>query len=245
MEPYTIRYRILAGDTDAYRRLRLSRLFAFLQEAAIAHTEALGAGRERTLDRGYLWVVTVQQAKIARLPEYDETVTLESLPGEIMHTLFPRYYRLLSENGEELCSAAALWALMDQKTRGMAFPEKAEVFVPGAEAPWQTFMPAPPRLPENGAESTFTVPYSYVDLNGHMNNTRYLDLAEDLMDPALRRRQVKEVRTEFTGEATCGETLRLFLSQQNREARLSGFSGKRLFRLSVRYAEQEAPCEPQ
>ena len=60
MSIYSIEYRILSSDTDANRRLRLSRLFTLLQEASIAHTTELGMGREKTLDRGLLWIVTLQ-----------------------------------------------------------------------------------------------------------------------------------------------------------------------------------------
>ena len=71
MSIYSIEYKILSSDTDANRTLRLSRLMTMLQEASIAHTTALGMGREMTLDRGLLWIVTLQQAKITRLPVYD------------------------------------------------------------------------------------------------------------------------------------------------------------------------------
>ena len=75
------RFRLLSSDVDPARRLRLSRLFTLLQEAAIAHTEALGAGRALTLDRGILWAVAMRRIRIERLPEYDEEVELSSWPG--------------------------------------------------------------------------------------------------------------------------------------------------------------------
>ncbi|MFM5883709.1 acyl-ACP thioesterase domain-containing protein, partial [Methanobrevibacter gottschalkii] len=82
MEGYRKAFTVLASDTDCLRRLRLSRLFTLLQEAAIAHTEALGMGRAMTLDRGLLWIVALQHAKITRLPLFDERVVLESVPGK-------------------------------------------------------------------------------------------------------------------------------------------------------------------
>ena len=91
---YRIPYQILSSDTDANRALRLSRLFTLLQEASIAHTTLLGMGREHTLDRGLLWIVTLQRAQISRLPVYDERIVLKSWPGKTMHLLFPRYYRI-------------------------------------------------------------------------------------------------------------------------------------------------------
>ena len=234
-EIYRRAFKILSSDTDCLRRLRLSRLFTFLQEAAIAHTEELGMGRAKTLDKGLLWIVTLQQAKITRLPVYDESVVLESAPGQTMHTFFPRYYRLTDENGNELVNAAALWALMDCTTRAMVFPEKHGIRIDAMPAPWKTFLPRPPKLPENARESVFTVPYSYADLNGHMNNTRCFDLAEDLLPDSVRRANVREILTEYTGEAKAGETLRLELSEAGGEARLCGTGSKRLFRISMQY----------
>ena len=45
MSVYEKAYRLLSSDVDAGQRLRLSRLFTFLQEASIAHTTEQGMGR--------------------------------------------------------------------------------------------------------------------------------------------------------------------------------------------------------
>jgi medium-chain acyl-[acyl-carrier-protein] hydrolase len=235
MEPFERKLYIHASDADPLRRLRISRLFTILQEAAIGHTEELGMGREKTLDRGFLWIVTIQQAKIRRMPRYDETVTLQSLPGKMMHTFFPRYTRLLSETGEELVSAAALWMLMDEKKRTMLLPDDADVYIEDGHADWGVFWPRPPRLPKGEPDRIFTVPYSYTDLNGHMNNTRYYDLAEDCMPAEYRTAALREVCTEYTGEALPGDEMRLALSAEDGEFRIAGQTEKKLFRISMRY----------
>ena len=67
---------VTATQVDMFRRLRLSSLFALLQETAIEHTIQLGCPREKTLDRGLLWIVTHYCLRIARLPLYDEQLTL-------------------------------------------------------------------------------------------------------------------------------------------------------------------------
>ena len=100
MTVYTTQMRLRNRHVNCYRRMRTSTLFELLQEISICHTEELGMGREMTLDRGLLWVVTLQRAEIHRMPEYDEAVTLETWPGDTLHLLFPRYCRLLGEGGE-------------------------------------------------------------------------------------------------------------------------------------------------
>ena len=104
-EIYTERLTLRSRDVDMFRRLRTSELFKLLQEASIRHTEQLGMGRDRTLDRGVLWVLLMQRAEIARMPEYDERIVLRSWPGKTMHLLFPRFYSLETEAGEELVKA--------------------------------------------------------------------------------------------------------------------------------------------
>ena len=94
MQIYEKRYKLKSSDVDMNRRLRTPVLFTMLQEAAIAHTEELGMGREKTLDRGLLWIVTMQRAEIARMPGYDEEIVLRSWPGRTLHLIFPRYFSI-------------------------------------------------------------------------------------------------------------------------------------------------------
>ncbi len=235
MEIYEQTVTLHNADVDMHRRLRLSVLFTLLQESAIAHTTLLGAGREKTLDRGLLWVIALQQADITRLPEYDETVTLQSWPGSLMHVFFPRYYRLLDAAGGELVRGCALWALMRASSRAMVFPEEEGVAIPGVRTGWETPLPRMPRPAQAQGSSTFTVPYSYTDLNGHMNNTRYFDLMQDTLPLELTARTPRCVRAEYTAEARCGTEIALHWARQEDCWQLWGEGDKRLFRLAVDY----------
>ena len=98
MSVYREELLLRSKDVDLHRRLRTSRLFELLQEASIRHTEQLGMGREKTLDKGILWVVGLQRAEITRMPVYDEQIVLKSWPGETMHFFFPRYYQVETAN---------------------------------------------------------------------------------------------------------------------------------------------------
>ena len=237
MSVYEKSYRLLSSDVDAQRRLRLSRLFTFLQEASIAHTTELGMGREKTLDKGLLWIVTLQQVKVARLPVYDEDVRLLSWPGETMHLYFPRYYRMEDLAGNELLSGSALWALMDLGSRRMVFPVEHGVCIDAERGEGPLPLPAAPKPARGEAREAFTVPYSCVDLNGHMNNTRYLDLCEDRMPADLRERAVREIRAEYSGEAKLGEAVTLTVERQGNGFFLSGDRARKLFRLNLFYGD--------
>lgn len=241
---YRIDYRVLSSDTDANRRLRLSRLFTLLQEASIAHTTALGMGREKTLDRGLLWIVTLQQAEITRLPVYDEKIVLKSWPGRTMHLLFPRYYRIEDERGNALVDASALWALMDEEKRRVVFPEQYGIKIRGVHIGKEIALPTAPKMPQHAETGMFVVPYSYVDFNGHMNNTRYFDLAEDRMPESLRSRAIVGVRTEYAKEARQGDTITLESETTENGYLLCGMqNGAKLFRIALNYAPADGKGE--
>jgi medium-chain acyl-[acyl-carrier-protein] hydrolase len=232
-------FRILSSDVDLTRKIRLSTLFTKLQEAAIAHTIELGVTREKTLDRGLLWAVTQYRLKIDRMPEYDERVTLLSWPGKTMHLYFPRYFRLQDEKGEVLLDAVSLWVLISEKTRSIVFPEDHGIEIPETRTEYELPLPGRLRKEETAVSHSFTVPYSYVDLNGHMNNARYYDLAQDIMPEDTRSRELKALTSEYIGEARLGNTLSAGYALSENACYVCGSTEKPLFRMKFEFAGKE------
>ncbi len=237
MNIYRTALRLGNSQVNLHRRLRTSVLFGLLQDTSIRHTEELGMGREKTLDRGLLWVVTLQHAEIIRMPEYDEEITVETWPGLTMHLLFPRYYLVLDSKGSELIRASSLWALVDSNSRRMVFPDPYGIRIEGFVRGCETVLPSPPRRAEGENISLFRVPFSYVDLNGHMNNTRYFDLAEDLIPAAAEGKSLLSVDTEYASEACLGEELRITLEPLPGGWRVSGDAEKKIFRMQFLYRQ--------
>lgn len=235
MSIYQKKIVLASRDVNMHRRLRTSRLFEFMQEAAIHHTEQLGAGRALTLDKGILWVVTMQQAKIGRMPEYDEEVMLESWPGKTMHVLFPRYFRLLDSSGRCLVTASAIWTLVDSTSRKLVFPESCGVVIEGELTGNELSLPSPVPRQETDRSYDFSVPFSYVDLNGHMNNTRYYDLVEDLCPAAARGDTPALISAEYPGELRMGEKVTVGWREDGEEYYFCGCAEKDAFRIRIDY----------
>ena len=192
-------------------------------------------GREKTLDKGILWIVGLQRAEISRMPVYDEQIVLKSWPGKTMHLFFPRYYQIETAAGEVLVRASALWSLVDQETRKLVFPEKYGVVIEGVSTGEEISLPVSPRKLELTEESPFRVPFSYVDLNGHMNNTRYFDLAEDLIPAAAAGRRLCRASVEYACEARLGEKLSVAVEEAGGCFYISGDGEKEIFRMVMEY----------
>ena len=176
--------RVRSEQVNMNRELRTSELFKLLEEASIAHTEELGCTRHKTLDRGLLWIIARQSVEIAELPQYDDEITVKSWQGEMMHVFFPRFYEIW-KGGRCIVRGEALWMLIDEETRDMIMPEDYDICIPGLPGSDDVIIPAI-RIPSDCSEPFISYPvttrFSQVDINGHMNNTRYFDVIDDAME---------------------------------------------------------------
>ena len=232
---YSRTFTIKSTDVTIKRTLRPSVLLTMSQEAAAAHAAELGAGKEKTLDRGFLWVIARQELKINRMPEYAETVTLKTWPGKAMHMLFPRYTRLLDKNGEELAAISAVWTLMDVNTRAMINPEKEGIAVPGEKT--ENDLPLPQKIKSIAVTDSveYTVPFSAADLNGHLGNMHYLDIAEDCINDISSSRDPKIIRCEYSNEILYRENVTISFGSDGSRYYFSGDGDRHKFSLLFEY----------
>ena len=129
--------------------------------------------------------------------------------------------------------AYSLWLLMDVHTRravrgGEAFahlPDNADAALPVA-AP-DTVRP----LLALAEVRDFTPSYCDFDLNGHVNNTRYLDWCCNALGvEALRDRYIQSFDINYESEIRPGDAIETRLARQDDHFTFCGFAdGKRCF----------------
>ncbi|RRF94415.1 MAG: hypothetical protein DUD27_09490 [Lachnospiraceae bacterium] len=201
---------ICSSDADSYRQLRMSRLFSMIQEISIAHTESLGFPRETTLDRGLLWVITRMHLLLTRPILYDERIRLESWPEPMIHMVYPRGYRIFDASEKVIGECSALWTIIDARKRTIALPSQTNVIIPGFDRENELPLPQGLSAPDGGQTLERQVQYSEIDLNGHVNNTRYFDWIDDLFEPAAHEGGLySEIQMNFQHEITPGAVIRL------------------------------------
>ncbi len=208
MEPiYTKKFHIPSFAADRFDRLKPSYLLGLAQEVAGDHSALLGADYANT---GLYWVVTRLKVQITRLPASGETVTLETWPMPTTRVAFPRSTIAYDEKGQEVFRMLSLWVLMDPASRAMVLPGKSGVAIEGTVRGLEPAIPRSlaPQAMEN--QMLRRVHYTQLDVNGHMNNTRYLDWVEDLLPAQFHREHpVKEFTICYLNEALEGEEVAL------------------------------------
>ena len=207
---YTANYFVSTLHSDCFGRCKPSSLLRFAQDAAGGHCVQLGTDWDSMAKHRYFWAVIRQRMEISRLPKEGETVTVKTWPMPSTRVAYPRATEGFDKDGNSLFKVISLWVIMDMDTRAMVLPGKSGIDVPGTS--FGTELKAPGGLPTFESDSAHlrAVTYSDLDVNGHMNNTRYLDWICDLLPADFHKEHpMKAVSICYMSEALEGQTLHL------------------------------------
>ena len=196
--------------TDRFGRMKTSWLLACLQEVAGEHSELLGASNGEYNGRHLFWAVTRHKVEITRLPEAKENITLQTWPCPTTRVAYPRATVAYDKQGNELFRAMSLWVLMDADSRAMILPGKSGVLVEGITTGREVGNPVSLAPAVGGNCVSRPVRYTDLDVNGHMNNTQYLNWVDDLLPSAFHRdHAAKEFTICYLNEAKEDQVLDL------------------------------------
>lgn len=219
MEPiYKKEVTVSATQVDRFGRLTPSMALRMIQGTAGEHSDLLGTDYDSLAEKRMFWAVIRHRIQFFRLPRTGERITLETWPLPTTRVAFPRATVAYDAQGQVLFQSMALWILMDLDTRAMILPKKSGVELTGTLR--GTELPAPGSLlPQPLTRSRRRqVCFTDLDRNGHMNNCRYLDWIDDLLDSAFHRGHTPADMTLcYLNEAREGQELDLTWEAGNGE----------------------------
>lgn len=198
------------------------------------HLGILGLSRDRLKAEGKIWVIAWTQIHISRLPEPGEQVILRIWPGKMKAMMQVRKYAFYTADGKPLACASSIFVMMDANTRGFAAPSEILKYLPVVEIPGESDLP-PMRLEfpaELSCTLSRTVAAEEIDLNGHLNNTHYLDWADGLMG----EKNPSSVWVQYVKELLEGQQVALQYEMQESALYVRGVSdGKDSFLLTATF----------
>lgn len=208
---FSLPFTVATFDVDASRRLRLSALLRWQQEAGERQVQGCGMGWEALAAENVAFVLARSSGVIRRLPLCGERVTLETWSAGVRHAQFHRGYRLCDEAGEPLTECRAVFALVDASTHRLCRPT-AEQAARLPEVEREMICPLPQAVAwPAGLVPTVTqtrpVWASEVDFNGHLNNTVYADRLTDTLPPDLQKTTPHAFLLQYAAEAREGDVL--------------------------------------
>ncbi|GHV66093.1 acyl-ACP thioesterase [Spirochaetia bacterium] len=207
------KYPIPYDAIDTSDRLTVAATFDFFQEAAINHAESLGVGREAFVKSGQVWVLSRISVQWDRRPKWQEVVTVRSWPrgGEKLFAL--RDYDIRDAEDRPVVRGRSGWIVLDIEKRRPLRPQAIMEKLPlndGINALTESPVSLDTRADYKRIGER-QVRYSDIDYNGHVNNTRYIQWVQDLVEPGILETAARmRLDINYLSEVKFGETVELW-----------------------------------
>ena len=202
---------ITSNDVDNHLNLKVSSIFKFMQMVSTNHSEKLHIGQKDTIDVGMCWVITRMQVVIYDYPKLNDEIVVTTHPGEVNRFLFPRYYEIYDKKGKLLIAGTSIWVLIDMATRKLLTkPFEGRKF-PVEKCKDDIALPEKVNNVDYVKVEDRKVRYNDIDLNGHLNNTKYIEYIIDMKNKDFYDEyQVKSILVNYDKEIREGEVVSLF-----------------------------------
>jgi acyl-ACP thioesterase len=199
-------------DIDPSDRLTLGAIFDYFQEASINHAENLGVGRASMAQTGQIWILSRISVVLERRPRYRETITLRSWPRGTEKLFAIRDYDIQDASATPLVRGRSAWLILDMEKHRPLRPQAVVDKLPlnqGLDALHQGVPGLTTRVLTKVGERRAA--YSDIDYNRHVNNARYIQWIQDIIDPELlEHASHMRLDVNYLQEIKGGETTELW-----------------------------------
>lgn len=234
---YQLPLQITSTYVGPERLLTVPGLFRIFQDAAIEDAEKIGYNASKTMEKGLLWVFSRVYVRFGAMPKYLSHAKFTTVPGGKKAFLFTRFGKLENEEGKVCAEFSSIWALIHDDTRKLEMrPELDSVDqTDGSEIP----LPGKVTPKPCSLKMRKKIEYSDIDLNGHMNNVRYIELLMNLHPVEFYdKNQFKELLIQYETEIKAGETVEVLADEELTYIR--GVVGDRVcFEANIVYGPRE------
>lgn len=230
------------SECDLNRRITPQAAAERMEEIAWFHAEELGFGIRELIKIHAFWALTRLTIRFERLPKLGDEIKLQTWPKTMSGLLALRDWLWFDYQNKVIGRATSSWVLVDMDSRKPRnlddvpnidferYPESALDEMPGKI-----------HRPEEGQTAlNFKVPLSDLDLNGHVNNTKYFRWILNAFSQQSWKSNWKQIEANYLGEALPAEEIELIRAIANHEAIIEAHSkvrDKTLFRSRILFKE--------
>ena len=201
---YQMKMKIPFDMADMNGHIKLPDVILLSLQVSGMQSIELGVSDKAILeDYNLVWIITDYDIEVVRLPRFAEEITIETEALSYNRLFCYRRFTIYDEAGQDLIHMMATFVLMDRDSR------KVHAVEPEIVAPFQSeFDKKLIRGPkyanlEEPVSKDYHVRFYDLDMNGHVNNSKYLDWIFEVMGAdflthyipkKINLKYVKEVR---------------------------------------------------
>lgn len=201
-------FEVRFSDCDHHSRLKLSNLFLFMEETAIADAEANGFGLWKMMKAGYTTVITRIKIRILHQPVWGEKISISTWAKDFYKDkVVLKDYSIVDSQGHSIAQATSSWLLVNMQTGKSENPANSPYPIPlfvGKNALPEMMDILNPEI-EPRVLRTEQAHYSDLDMNNHVNHCRYVDWVMDSLDAdEVKSRRIRSIQMNFISQVPLG-----------------------------------------
>ena len=203
---YQMQMKIPFDMADINGHIKLPDLILLSLQVSGMQSIELGVSDKTVLDQyNLVWIITDYEIDVVRLPRFAEEITIETEAMSYNRLFCYRRFTIYDEAGQELIHMMATFVLMNRDSR------KVHSVEPEIVAPYQSeFSKKLIRGPkydslENPSSKDYRVRFYDLDMNGHVNNSKYLDWIFEVMGADFLTKHIpRKINLKYVKEVKPG-----------------------------------------
>jgi acyl-ACP thioesterase len=202
-------YHVKSCFTDFKKRLSLPAMFYLLQESAYIHAETHNFGWTALSDNNNFWALARIRAQINDYPLWNDFIFVETWSKGPDMVMAYRDFEIFSSHDDKLLSATSAWLILNMDTRK---PQRLSLLKDKFPAPCDrsALETRLEKLPQHAIRTNdcdlHSVPYSAIDMNGHVNNTLYIQWVIDGFPvDYVSNHEIYDIEINYLQEALVGQ----------------------------------------
>ncbi len=225
------------SDVDWRGMMRPSALIRYAELFATRHSWAVGLTDDFYKEQQLVYLLAKQAFSFSRLPHRGEKLTIVTVPEQSRRAANKRLTFVEDEAGQEIALVDARWILVDTRENKIVRRPPAEIdnlWNKEVDCELPVCISKPEQLQSAGC---IKAGYSVCDINGHINNACYLDIASDILPmDALKQGPFLSGSIKYHREVPWGEIMEVSYGQTEQGWYVEGLrESKSAFELSFQY----------
>lgn len=208
---YSFKSKIRYSEIDKDGFLSLEAMMNYFQDCSAMQSEELGVGIDYQKAHQYTWMLLLWHVQIFRKPGYGEEVTVGTWPYSFKNVKGSRHFVLLDSDGNTLVRANSEWVMIDLKQNRIAkIPQELRDIYQLEDALEMGDIKKKFATDEEMevCDKISVTPF-FLDTNGHVNNVKYLSVAEGYIQ---RENAYNEFRVEYRNQAFLHDEIYVYRS---------------------------------
>jgi acyl-ACP thioesterase len=201
---------------DWEKKLSIPGLFLFLQEIAWEHANMWGFGFQELKEKDQFWVLAKLKVQISQYPQWNDELHLHTWSKEPEVLTAYRDFIGYDQHDRLMFKATSAWHILSMATgRPQRVDELKGSFPVPENLHALTHKPEKLPAPENGTTSEpLKVVLSDIDINLHVNNTRYIQwVLDSFPHDFAQSHKIIEIEVNFLQQAKLGD--KYYITTQN------------------------------